>query len=237
MSKGKKIVLIVLIILAVLTASLFLGAIYLFDVPAENIVYTGNTQYTAEELTEKIFGSNPNTLKYYLFGKQAEIPFVQKYEVSIGWPHKFEVTVYEKAVVGYINYMGSNMYFDKDGFVVESSPSRVRGIPQVTGIDFKTIVLNSKLSVENEAVFGKVLELTQLFDKNKIDIDKIYFDKDLNATLYYGDVKIILGDDSELAEKIHCVKEMSEDLKRLKGTLHMEEYSENSPNVILKKEK
>ena len=41
------------------------------------------------------------------------------------------VTIYEKAVVGYINYMGCNMYFDKDGIVVESSSKLYSGVPQI----------------------------------------------------------------------------------------------------------
>lgn len=56
------------------------------------------------------------------------------------WPNKMNVAVYEKAIVGYISYMGCNMYFDKDGIVVESSSENYEDVPQITGLDFKSIV-------------------------------------------------------------------------------------------------
>ena len=67
---------------------------------------------------------HPNAAVYIrCFGKKnKQIPFIQKYDVEVTiWPDKMNVAVYEKAIVGYISYMGCNMYFDKDGIVVESS--------------------------------------------------------------------------------------------------------------------
>ena len=93
-------------------------------------------------------GDNPNILFYVLFGeKDKEITFVQKYDVDIEWPDKLTVTVYEKPIVGYISYMGCNMYFDKDGKVVESSSASYENVPQIEGLEFKSIVLNSKLTI------------------------------------------------------------------------------------------
>ena len=47
------------------------------------------------------------------------------------------ITVYEKAVIGYIRYMGCNMYFDKDGIVVESSTETFEKVPEIIGLKFK----------------------------------------------------------------------------------------------------
>ena len=49
-----------------------------------------------------------------------------------------EIIIYEKSIVGYVSYMSSYMYFDKDGIVVESSSSQLDGVPWVTGLDFGT---------------------------------------------------------------------------------------------------
>lgn len=209
-----------------------------FRVDKENIHYSGSTRYTDEELTDKIFGSHVNSLLYYVMqsGKQEKIPFVQKYDVEIQWPRTMSVTVYEKPVIGYIGYMGSNMYFDKDGYVVESSPEVIKGVPQITGIKFQSIVLNSRLEVDDERVFELVLELTQAFDKYDLEVDRLYFDGSLDVTLYMGDVKVLLGDCSDLIEKIHELKEMSTQLVGMKGVLHMENYTDTTPKVIFKKE-
>ena len=73
-----------------------------------DITYTGNKHYTQQQMTECIFGTeHPNALIYTLFGKKNKnIPFIQKYDVEVTWPNKMNVAVYEKAIVGYISFMG-----------------------------------------------------------------------------------------------------------------------------------
>lgn len=46
--------------------------------------------------------------------------------VSILAPDTIKITVYEKALAGYVKYLDTYMYFDKDGYVVESSGIRTQ---------------------------------------------------------------------------------------------------------------
>ena len=39
----------------------------------------------------------------------------------------------KKCMVGYVSYMNSNLYFDKDGIVVESTSEILPGIPKIEG--------------------------------------------------------------------------------------------------------
>ena len=228
----KRIIIVLLIVIAV-----FAGvSAYVFR--AASIEYIGGTHYAPGELNESIFGGdNPNILFYMLFGKKdKQIAFVQKYDVDVTWPDKLTVTVYEKPIVGYISYMGCNMYFDKDGTVVESSSVQYEGVPQIEGLEFKSIVLNSKLEIDNMSIFGDILDLTQAFDKYQLGIDKIYFDSSYNVTLYMNDVKIELGSAKDSAEKLFVLKQMEDSLKGMKGTLYLSEYNGNNSSVIFKKE-
>ena len=63
-------------------------------------------------------------------------------DVNILTPNTIRISVYEKALAGYVEYLGRYMYFDRDGTVVESSSERTRGIPQVTGLRFDYVVVN-----------------------------------------------------------------------------------------------
>lgn len=205
----------------------------------DTIQYIGDDHYSDEELTEKLFeGKNPNALWYFLIGqrKSKEIPFIQKYEVEIQWPSKMLVTVYEKPVIGYVNYMGFNMYFDKDGTVVESSTKVLSGIPQISGLKFKEIVLESRLDVGNDDIFGRILELTQSFDKYQLTADKIYFDSSSNVTLTMGNVKVMLGDCDDLLDKLFELKQMMPQLEGRAGVLHMENFSGDAGGIIFKKD-
>ena len=105
--------------------------------------------YTEDEI-KKIVMSGPLgnnslylSLKYRDRGIQ-DVPFVDVMNVSILAPDTIKITVYEKALAGYVKYLDTYMYFDKDGYVVESSGIRTQGVPQITGLAFNHIVLGEQ---------------------------------------------------------------------------------------------
>ena len=209
-NKGKLKWILAGIVIALLLAG---GGIYA-GFMVTDITYTGNKHYTQQQMTECIFGTeHPNALIYTLFGKKNK-----------------------KAIVGYISYMGCNMYFDKDGIVVESSSENYEDVPQITGLDFKSIVLDAKLEVGNDAVFSQILELTQAFDKYQLGVKKVYFDSSYNVSLYMGNVKVMLGSAADCNDKLYALKQVSEKLTGMKGTLHLENYDGTTASIIFKKE-
>ena len=140
--KRKKALIIFAVIAAV--AGMLFGVTYkVFE--ADTIEFVGSTHYSDEELKKYIFGGDYVNLLYFrIFGqKDTKIPFIQKYDVETDWPDRLYVTVYEKAIVGYVRYMGCNMYFDKDGIVVESSTDLYENVPQIDGLKFDSIVINT----------------------------------------------------------------------------------------------
>lgn len=233
--KKKKGKIIVFAAAAVFVILLFCGY-FLFTV--DKVEYLGSEHYNDEELNELIFGTDkPNAAAYYLFGnKNRQIPFVQKYDIDIEWPDKMTVTVYEKAVVGYISYMGCNMYFDKDGIVVESSSEEYSSVPRIDGLKFNSIVLNEKLDVGDDSVFDKILELTQAFDKYELDVSRVSFTSSYNCVLYIGDVRIELGNGDDYTDKLYALKQIQDKLTDMKGTLNLAEYDGRESSIIFKKE-
>lgn len=189
-------------------------------------------------MTEKIFGKDkPNVLLYKLFGnKKKTIPFIQKYDVEIQWPKKMYITVYEKPVIGYIRYMGCNMFFDKDGIVVESSTESYDKVPEIIGLKFNSIVLGSKLDVGDDDIFRQILDLTQSFDKYDLDVSKVYFDSSDNLILYIEEVKVYLGNSDDYTDKLFELKQMETKFSGLKGTLYMQDYTKDSNAIIFKKD-
>lgn len=228
--------LLIFVIIAVLLVSVGIAVYVCFQ--AESITYVGSSHYTDEEMTEKIFGNNkPNVVLYKLFGNKSKtIPFIQKYEVDIQWPRKMYITVYEKPVIGYIRYMGCNMFFDKDGIVVESSTESYDKVPEIIGLKFNSIVLGSKLDVGDDDIFRQILDLTQSFDKYELDVSKVYFDSSDNVILYVDEVKVYLGKSDDYTDKLFELKQMAPKFTGLKGTLYMQDYTKDSRTVIFKKD-
>lgn len=198
-----------------------------------NVTVHGNVHYTAEEIKNFVmedklsYNSILLSLKYK-HKTVKDIPFVEKIDVDVVDNHTVNINVYEKALAGCVNFLGSYMYFDKDGIVVEGSDSKTVGIPEVTGLRFEQIMLYEKLPVKDDTVFQDILDMTQLLAKYEISADKIQFDSNMNMILYFGNVRVLLGDKKNLDEKVMRLPYMLPSLEGESGTLHLENFQENT---------
>ncbi len=230
----KKRLLTVLLVIAVLLLIAVLTIKHVFTV--DTVTIEGNTHYTNEEIYEMVMGDRLGRNSLYLSMKYKNkdiegIPFIQSMNVDILSPSSIKITVYEKAMAGFVEYMGRYFYFDKDGTVVESSDVKTKGIPQILGLNFDHIVLYEKLPVESEEIFKNILEMTQLLSKYDIEMDKIYFDNNFNMTLYFGDARIKIGNFDYIDEKIIRLKDILPELKDKKGVLRLDNYN-GSDSII-----
>ena len=146
-----------------------------------------------------------------------------------------QTALYEKALAGYVKYLDTYMYFDKDGYVVESSGIRTQGVPQITGLTFNHIVLGEQLPVENPEVFAGIMDMTKLLNKYQLTADKIYFHSSGEITIYFGQIKVAMGsDNSHLEDKLQLLPGFLEQLEGKSGTLQMENYEEGKGKFTFK---
>lgn len=207
----------------------------------QTVDVTGNEHYTVDEIKNIVMDSPYGDNSVYLYFKYHDrsidnVPFIEKMDVTIESPTHIRIDVYEKAVAGYVEYLGHYIYFDREGIAVESSTQKTAGIPFVTGIDFDHIVLHQKLPAKNDKIFQKILSITQLLTKYDIPTDRIYFDKDENITLYYGDVRIYIGTDKYIDEKINELSLLLPKLTGYSGVLHMENYKGEGGSLTLRQD-
>ncbi len=192
----------------------------------------GNTRYTEDQVLQMVFSDRWDTNSFYQFLRERTkshkiLPFIEKYELHWTAPLSIEVIVYEKNVVGYVDYMSSHMYFDKDGIVVESTGERLEGVPKITGLGFGSIVLYQPLPVKNKAVFNDILNLTGALSSYQIQCDSIQYDDFLNATLQIGELKVSLGQNDNMEMKISTLNDILPKLAGWKGTLDLSTYTEH----------
>ncbi|MCR4832635.1 MAG: FtsQ-type POTRA domain-containing protein [Butyrivibrio sp.] len=202
-----------------------------------NIYVDGNTHYTDEEIVNMVMVDKLDHNSLYLSLKYqdksiTDIPFIEKMDVNIVSPDTIRINVYEKAIAGYISYLGRYMYFDRDGIIVESSLETTDGVPEVMGLDFNSVVLYQRLPIDNSDVFEEILDITQLLSKYNLNADKIFFDKDYNVYLYFDDVEVTIGTNSHIDEKIIQLQYILPKLEGKSGILDMEDYDGTSKNII-----
>jgi len=228
---------VTVIILLLLLTGLFVGYSYIIKNYTVTTVYVeGNVHYTNEEIMGMVmdgyYGDNSLFLSVKYKNKSIEgVPFVEKMDISVLDPHTIKIEVYEKALAGYVEYLERYMYFDKDGMIVETSTERTKGIPLVTGLNFDHVILYQPLPVENAEIFNDILSITQLVNKYELLIDRIYFASDDSITLYFEEVKVALGNEGNVEEKIMELQYMLPDLTGKKGTLRMENYTEETKTI------
>lgn len=223
----KKLIILIAVIMLVVTGTTFFVEKY----RVTDIIVEGSTHYSVEEITDMVVGEgflSRNSVVLSLRYRNKEIkdvPFIETMSVRTLSPNTIKITVYEKAIAGFVEYLGQFIYFDKDGTVIESSDIKTQGIPQVVGMEFDHVVLYEKLPVEDDRIFKEILDVAQLLDKYEISVDKIYFDKDYNLTLYFDKARVKLGNFDNIDEKIIRLKAILPELEGKKGVLRMENYT------------
>lgn len=237
---GRRIGIKILAVLIVLAVLLGIAAFILEKYEIKTVYVEGNVHYTKEEIRDLVMdgvlGNNSLYLSMKYKNKGVEgIPFVDVMDVSILSPDTIKITVYEKALTGYIKYLDTYMYFDKDGYVVESSTVKTAGIPQITGLSFDYVVLEEPLPVEDAAVFDSILDVTKLLNKYELVSEKIYFNSGGEITVYFGDIKVTLGNEpARMEDKIMLLPTFLPELTGKSGTLRMEKYDEGSGKYTFK---
>ena len=231
-----------IVVLAALAVLFILGLSFAGVFRVQQVTVTGNAYYTKEEVVNLLLdeGSLQNTLLVYLrykYQEHPEIPFIDDFEVTMDSWQSLKIRVYEKNMVGYVRYLGQDVYFDKDGIVVESSTQELEGIPQISGVTFDSLAIHQPLSVEDPTIFDTILSITKLLTKYDLDPDEIRFGAGGELFLQLGDVKVALGTGENLDEKISRLKQLEGDLKDKSGTLHMENYTDETTHISLESAK
>ena len=235
--KRRKIGLYILLILILLIAAGVFIVMNVFTV--ENVVVEGNELYSSTQIENMVLNDEYSWNSLYVdlkyrFVDIGEVPFVDTMEVSLDNPHTVHIKVYEKGMLGYlyINSIGQNAYFDKDGFVVETSTEVIDGVPKITGISCEEVVLYEKLQLENSDILRDLLNLTQTLKKYDLLPDEIQYDSNMEPVLYYGTIQVKIGSEDNLSQKVVRLSIILPQLDGLSGTLHLETWTPETTDII-----
>ena len=235
--KRRKIGLYILLILILLIAAGVFTVMNVFTV--ENVVVEGNELYSSTQIENMVLNDEYSWNSLYVdlkyrFVDIGEVPFVDTMEVSLDNPHTVHIKVYEKGMLGYlyINSIGQNAYFDKDGFVVETSTEVIDGVPKITGISCEEVVLYEKLQLENSDILRDLLNLTQTLKKYNLLPDEIQYDSNMEPVLYYGTIQVKIGSEDNLSQKVVRLSIILPQLDGLSVTLHLETWTPETTDII-----
>lgn len=198
---------------------------------------TGNELYTDRQIKESVLNDEYSwntlyvVLKYKLF-KMKEIPFIDEMEIQLRSPNKIQIKVYEKAIIGYIEANDQNVYFDKDGFVVEISKRRIENVPKVEGIECREVVVYEKLSLKDENALSLLLTFSHQLQKYERIPQTIAFGENNGLSADFGSIRAEIGDAKYLIEKVMRLDAIMPQLKGKKGVLHLENWTPLTTDAV-----
>lgn len=215
-------------------AVLLLAAILAMCLRIQTVTVTGSERISAGQMEAYLFQGwwDRNPLYCYIKDRtqpHKQIPFVEDYRLVFHGPSKVEAIVYDKSIVGYVSYMSSYMYFDKDGIVVESSGTRLPGVPLITGLKFGHLILHQPLPVQDNRIFQDIMNLTQQLSVEGIQVERIDYNSQREATLFIGSLEVKLGKGENIDAKVSVLGDIlasQPQLAQMEGTLELADYSE-----------
>lgn len=237
--KRLKTILLGLLTVICVLAVFFLIALKLFTV--KKVVVEGNELYDQQTIEDTVLNDKYSWNSLYVYLKYKikdtdKVPFIDTMSIGLDSPHTLHISVYEKGMLGYIYIPGidENAYFDKDGFVVETSSDTVPGVPKIDGISCDKVVLYEKLPIQ-DSMLKNLLELTQSLKRQDLVPDAIDYGCDNAPAATYGNVKVVIGDTTKLTRKIERLKAIMPSLEGMSGTLHLEGWTEETTNIVFDK--
>ena len=225
----------------VLSVILILVLVAINDFRVKKVVVEGNELYDQSVIEKAVLNDQYSWNSLYVFFKYKfvdteQIPFIDTMEISLKDPQTLHIMVYEKGMMGYIYIPGisENAYFDKDGFVVETSSDEIENVPLIKGIECNEVVLYEKLPIKEEQL-KKILLLTQALKRSELVPKSITYGEPNEPVISYGKVQVTIGDISLLTQKVERIAAIMPSLKGKKGMLHLENWTEESTNIVFDK--
>ena len=212
-----------------------------FGFKLKDIHYTSDlNQFTKEEVQAYLDANDINnsfTLWFRdLIGKEKEIDLFEDYDVSFESITRLKIEAHEKQFRGYIKNDKQFYCFDEDGKLLKIAQEKVKYKPKVIGLTITNANLYKKIKVSNPKQFNAVLQVANGVSDYDFVVKKILVDKNCEVSIIIRKVRVDLGTTTNLKKKLSDLNDMSNNLKKYKGTLNMK-FVNNEGKYILKREK
>lgn len=233
----------------------------------QNVTVLGNVHYTEEEIkaevTKGILGNNTWVVSHTRSSfTPDDMELIDQIDVTMKDHHTLQITVQERQLIGYVQYLDCNLYFDSEGRVMDSVireeengtdtadggsealtaeavgktatsfVAAMKEAPRITGLSFTHAQLHEILPVSDDSVFYTILGIARMINKYDINPDEVNFDENMQITLTYGNLTVNLGKDELIEEKLTRMAAILPSIEGKSGVLHMEDYTSGTQNIV-----
>ena len=238
-----------IVVLTVVAALLLVFFLLVFLFRTRTVEVTGNNHETDAEVEEAIMTGplSGNTLVLATILSHptvTDMPFVESVTISATGRDSVRIEVTELPAVAYLAFGDRFYYFDGTGKVLletyegeQKAEEKTGGeefhvIPCLEGLNVEEVTVGETLKAEDASVFSRVSELTNLLNKYEIDCDKLVLEEDSTWTLVIDKIKVKLGSEDHMDEKLLELTGILPEAQGLAGTLHLENFDGTQTRII-----
>ena len=198
----------------------------------KNIEITEMEKYTKDEICEMV--NIKEGMNMFLFNRFSAMKtlksntYIESAKISYKLPDTVAITIDERKVRGYVPYMGSYLYIDEEGRVLEVSSEMNRALPVVYGLNFSSFTLGEKIEAENKEAFDIMVNIAYLMSKYELldMVVKIDVSNPDKILAYVNKVEVNLGDMSNGDRKIRTMAEVIKNINENdRGSLDLSDLS------------
>ena len=229
-------IILFLIIVVVLSV-----AIVVFFCQTENVKVTGNTIHADADIESAVLTDPYDKYAVYAvlrnqFMGHVYIPFVESYKVTMTNRNTVKIKVKEKNLYGYM--LGDKdeeyVYFDENGVVTQVSDRLIEGVFFVEGLRAEKAEEGQPLPVGSSNI-KTILMIEKEVLSWDYEITRVKFSDDGTISFKVNKIKVNLGTRSSMEQKLKRLIYIIPKIEGKKGTLHLEEWSEDNTDIIFEK--
>ena len=146
-----------------------------FTLPVFNIKsieISGNENLSKEQIESMLNTKVGNNI--FAFNKTKALKniksnnYVEEVSIHRKLPSTITVNIKEYKLRAYVPYMGSYLYINDYGRILDTQKTFKKQLPVVEGLKFNQFTLGEVLQVDNPSAFDTVVQLSKLFEKDQL---------------------------------------------------------------------
>lgn len=225
------------IIEAVAAAVLIFLLVFFVGFKVTEIQVVGNKFYSDEEIKKMVLdapiaGNSVLAMLTKTEEKTKDAKMIERVTLKRRNRNTIVVQVKEKQIIGYFEFEGKYINFDRQGIIQIFTEKPMKGVPLIEGFKVKEAKQGEKLKGINTKKLNTILSVGKMLEKTPQKPDKLFFNHMSQLVLYYAKVEVRLGSDENMDEKMNRLEGILPQLEGMEGILHLENITEDTQTVV-----
>ena len=204
----------------------------LLKVKIKKIDIIGNDRISDAQIITSIFEneSDRSSIVFFIknkFKKKKNIKSISTYDIEWVTPFSIIIRVNENKAIAFMKRDLKNVYFDKDGVVLEVTNERKPNIVEVIGVSFSNYEKGDKIEIANKKILKAILNITSFLHEHELKAELIEIKQNDSIKIYMGNIVADMGNTDNMEVKLLRLNDIYPKISHLSGTLDLSNAREN----------